>query len=135
MISIQIVTNGNDKGPWLEEEGQLDTSLAAIAEKARAAGRPQLICLSPRKGYGLSLVVGGDETYMVFGGKGRRPMYCHSRGPTNDVTPYHLSYQGPHELPTPRRLIIPMEEGLRAVKEFVASGERPASITWEEMVP
>jgi hypothetical protein len=30
---------------------------------------------------------------------------------------------------------LPMEDGLRAVKEFIASGERPACITWEEMVP
>lgn len=62
-------------------------------------------------------------------------MYCHSRGPTNALEPIHLSYQGDYEMPTPRRLIIPMEQGLRAVRDFLANGKRPASITWEEMVP
>lgn len=135
MIKVQIVTNGSDKSPWLEDEREFDAAFVATTEQARETGKPQLIELRPVKGYGLSLVVGDAETFIVYGGKGRRPMYCHSRGPTDSQAPYHLSFQGPHELSTPRRLIIPMGQGLRAVKEFIANGQRPACITWEEMVP
>lgn len=135
MIKLHIVTHGDKVGPVIDDEAQFDAAIAAEAARARKAKRPQLIELRPVKGYGLSLAVGDDETYLVFGGKGRRPIYCHSLGVSKSREHDFMSYQGPHEVTMPRRMIIPLADGMRAVKEFIAEGKRPTGITWEEMVP
>jgi hypothetical protein len=135
MIEIQILPSDEARSPWLSDEREFEAALAATAAKARSAGRCQFITLSPRKGYGLSLSVGSDETFLVFGGKGRHPAYCHSRGNTEAIEPTHVTYQGESQMTIQRRIIIPWELGLRAANEFVVAGERPTCITWEEMVP
>jgi hypothetical protein len=134
MIKVQILPSGDVTSPWLSDVREIEAALMAIATQARAAGRTQFVTLSPRRGFGLSLAVGSDETFLVFGGKNRHPMYCHSRGDTEAFEPMFVSYQGEVEMSTPRRLIVPMELGLRAVNEFIVAGERPACVTWEEMV-
>jgi hypothetical protein len=135
MINIQILPGDEAETPWLSVEREFEAALAAVTAQARAAARSQFITLSPKRGYGLSLAVGSEETVVVFGGKNREPMYCHSRGDTEAFEPMFVCYQGDIEMSTPRRLIIPMELGLRAAREFLVAGKRPTCITWEEMVP
>ena len=48
MIKLQIITRGDVKGPWLENEADFAAALAAITDEARAAGKLQLIEPRPK---------------------------------------------------------------------------------------
>jgi hypothetical protein len=46
--------------------------------------------------------------------------------------PDFVCHQGSVEVTIPRRLVVPIDVGMRAVTEFAATGARPTSVTWEE---
>jgi len=135
MVRIEIEFREGADNAHVDNEAQLDASLTAIADAARSAGQMHLIGLGTEAGKSLSLVLGGDETVLIFGYPGRKPMYCHSLGTGQGLEPQlQCLHLGKIPMGIPRRLVIPMEQGLRAAREFAASGERPNSVEWEEMV-
>lgn len=79
-----------------------------------------------------------SSTETVFGfdyGHGNPPYYV-SKGISNEVEPVmmtcYLAFA--HHTEFPRKfVIIPVADGVEAVKEFIGSGELPTCNTWEEV--
>ena len=135
MVKLQIVAREKAKPASVATEDELDAALAMWTAAAQAAGRLHLVQLSTQAGTSLSVALGGTETVLIFGRRGRKPPYCHSRGTGKAIEPVLVCHaMGQHEMEIPRHLVIPTARGLAAVKEFAAAGKRPTSIQWEEMI-
>jgi hypothetical protein len=135
VVKLQIIAREKAKVAWIATEDELDAALVVWTAAAQSDGRLHLVQLNTKSSTSLSVALGGSETVLIFGSRGRKPPYCHSRGEGKAIEPVLVCHaMGQHEMEIPRRLVIPMARGLAAVKEFAATGERPTSIQWEEMI-
>lgn len=82
----------------------------------------------------ITMVVGGDETVLGFDHGHQNPPYYASRGVSNANEPMmacHLMFQ--HHTVFPRKYVVPMVDGVEAVRQFLDSGDLPTCINWEEV--
>jgi hypothetical protein len=112
----------------------VDKVIASASEEARANGLLNIIFLEADNGNYMSLVVGGDETVLGFNYGHQDPPYYASKGRNKSDKPVMTAYMYPdHHTEFPRKWVIPMKEGLLAVREFCETGELPSCIEWTEV--
>ena len=124
-----------DAGPLkVEDDNQLDEVLRTATEEARKRGTLGAILIEAANGNIITMVVGGDETVLGFDYGHHDPPYYSSRGPSNEDEPIltcQLTFQ--HHTEFPRKSVIPIADGVKAVRQFLHSGNLPACINWEEV--
>lgn len=124
-----------DAGPLkVEDDNRLDEVLRTATEEARKSGTLGAILIEAANGNVITMVVGGDETVLGFDYGHHDPPNYSSRGPSNEDEPIltcRLTFQ--HHTEFPRKCLIPIADGVKAVRRFLDSGDLPACINWEEM--
>jgi hypothetical protein len=124
-----------DAGPLkVEDDHQLDEVLRTATEEARRHGTLGAILIEAANGNVITMVVGGDETALGFDYGHHAPPYYASRGPSNENDPIltcQLTFQ--HHTEFPRKHVIPLADGVKAVRQFLHSSDLPACINWEEV--
>jgi Immunity protein Imm1 len=77
----------------------------------------------------LTMVVGGDETALGFDDCDHRNLRCYaSRGASDAVAPIMACYVAMHHhTEFPRKNVIPLSDGFRAVRQFLDSGRLPTA--------
>jgi hypothetical protein len=118
----------------VEDANQLEKVLDAEAEEARRRGVLGAVLLEAANGNVVTMVVGGDETVLGFDYGHHNPPYYSSRGPSNADEPMltcFLTFQ--HHTEFPRKYVIPVTDGVKALRQFLDSGDLPTCINWEEL--
>jgi len=125
----------DDAAPLTVEDGsQLEKVLNAETEEARRRGVLGAVLLEAVNGNVITMVVGGEETVLSFDYGHHNPPYYSSRGPSNADEPMltcFLTFQ--HHTEFPRKYVIPVTDGVKAVRQFLDSGDLPTCINWEEV--
>ncbi len=111
------------------------TKLALAGEEAVALGRPNIVFVTVSNGNTMSLVVGArNETVLDFVYYHKNPPYFASRGDVDDVQPCFVAFVGlVHHTEFPRRNVVPMDLGMRALNDFIKDGELPLAVDWIEV--
>jgi hypothetical protein len=130
-----LITILGDKPPILVDDGiQLDDALRDAANEARTRGKLGAILIEAANKNCMTMVVGTTETVLSFDYAHRNPPYYASKGNSSEDEPVMTCYLSfAHHTEFPRKFVIPLMDGIAAVKEFVDSGELPTCITWEEV--
>jgi hypothetical protein len=125
----------DDAGPLkVEDDNQLDEVLRTATEEARKRGTLGAILIEAANGNVITMVVGANETVLGFDYGHHRPPYYSSKGPSNENEPIlacQLTFQ--HHTEFPRKCVIPIADGVKAVQQFLHSGDLPDCINWEQV--
>lgn len=133
MIDVSVRVHDDEEVVRVASSDELDRVLQSAGDEARTRGRLNIIVLEAPNGNELGMVVGGDETVLVFTYGHRNPPYCASRGPAIDARPVMTCYVGlVHHTEFPRTYVIPYATGLAAAHAFAGSGALPSSVAWIE---
>lgn len=133
MVKIRFKWREDVPAKTLLNEQELDASFVEVARNARSAGQRHLVELQAENGNTLSIALGGEDTVLVFGCPENDPPYFTCRGVEGTLHPVLVCYSlGTHHTEVPRWFVIPLEQGMRGVKAFAATGERPSEGTWQE---
>jgi hypothetical protein len=133
-MALQVRIRDDAESLTVEDSSQLEKALHAEAEEARRRGVLGAVLLEAANGNVITMVVGGEETVLGFTYGHHNPPYYSSRGPSNADEPmltclltfhYHAEF--------PRKYVIPVSDGVNAVRQFLDSGDLPTSINWEEV--
>jgi hypothetical protein len=130
-----LITILDDRPPVAVDDGvQLDDALRDAANEARARGKLRAVLIEAANKNSMTMVVGSSETVLSFDyGHGNPPYYV-SKGTSNEDEPMMVCYLSfAHHTEFPRKFVIPLMDGIAAVKQFVGSGELPTAITWERI--
>ena len=125
-----------ENGPPLEATSvaELDQMIASAAEEARRLETPNIIFIKASSGNEISMVVGSPETVLAFTYGHLDPPYYASKGKSREEAPVFTAFVSMnHHTEYPRKWVIPLSDGMRAVREFVNSGDLPTSIEWETL--
>ena len=133
MVKLQLQWQEGVPDKTLASEAELEGALQELASNAKAAGRPILVGLEAENGNSLSIALGGVETVLIFGRPNADPPYLTRRGVEETLDPVFDCYSlGVHHAEIPRWFVIPLEQGMRGLREFAATGELPSEGTWVE---
>ena len=104
------------------------------ADEACTSGILTAITIDSENGSHLVIVLGEDETVFTFDSARGVPPFYASRGEGNKDEPIFTCYLNfEHHSEFPRKSVIPMAEGWRAVQEFVDCTALPKCVNWEEV--
>jgi len=133
-MALRIRIRDDAEPLTVEDVNQLEKVLDAEAEEARRRGVLGAVLLEAANGNVVMMVVGGDETVLGFDYGHHNPPYYSSRGASNADEPMltcFLTFQ--HHTEFPRKYVIPVTDGVKAVRQFLDSGDLPTCINWEEL--
>ncbi len=117
----------------VKDSTQLDEALGQAAEEARKRGILGAVQIEAGNGNIITMVVGGQETVLGFD-SGDLNSYYASKGPSDAVEPLMTCYfMMCHHTEFPRKYVIPVADGVRAVHQFLDSGDLPTCINWEQV--
>ena len=130
-----LITILDDKPPITVNDGlQLDDALRDAANEALARGMLGAITIETANKNYMTMVVGSTETVLTFDYGHLNPPYYASKGISSEDEPVMTCFlYFAHHSEFPRKYVIPLTDGIAAVKEFIGSGELPTCITWEEV--
>lgn len=113
---------------------QLDEALGQAAEEARKRGILGAVLIEGANGNTITMVVGGDETVLGFDYGQPNPCYYASRGASDADAPTMTCYfTMQHHTEFSRKYVIPVGDGVKAVHQFLDSGDLPTCIKWEQV--
>ena len=132
---ILQVTVREGKAPvTVSDASELDRVLQAASEEARAHKMMGAVLIKAESGNVITMVVGGEETVLSFDSGHLNPPYYASRGTSDCDEPKLTCFaQFQHHSEFSRKYVIPLEDGLRAVRQFLCSGDLPTCIKWDEV--
>lgn len=133
-VALQIKIREDAQPLVVEDDNQLDEALRTAAEEAQKRGTLGAVVIEGANGNVIMMVVGSDETVLSFDYGHHNPPYYSSRGPSNSDEPIltcQLMFQ--HHTEFPCKYVIPIADGVKAVRQFLHSGDLPACINWEEV--
>lgn len=117
----------------VEDTTQLDKALAQAADEARKHGLLGAVRIEAGNGNVITMVVGGQETVLGFD-SGDLSSYYASKGASDAVEPVMACYfMMSHHTEFPRKYVIPVADGVKAVHQFLDSGDLPTCIKWEQV--
>lgn len=112
---------------------QLDKALGQAADEARKDGLLGAVRIEAGNGNVITMVVGGQETVLGFD-SGDQNSYYASKGASDAVEPVMTCYfMMSHHSEFPRKYVIPVADGVKAVHQFLDSGDLPTCIKWEQL--
>jgi len=126
-----MIHDSDDRVLLTSKDGLFEILDAAAAE-ASAQSLLNVIILTAENGNELTLVVGSAETVVGFTDFGPPMLHYASVGAAQTLAPVLTAYLGlRHHTEFPRRCVIPSSHGIAAAGEFLDTGVRPSSVTWE----
>ena len=133
-MTLRITTHEGRPAVLVKSSIELQQVLLSAKTEAQQRGMLNCIFIEAENGNKISMVLGEDETVLGFDyGHGDPPYYA-SKGAAEGDEPVVTCYIGFwHHTEFPRRHVIPLADGIRALQEFQKSGELPSSIQWEKV--
>lgn len=131
-----VVTNGEGMDVFVESEDQLVDALGEMDGAARRSGELVVAVLAADidavdTPY-LSLVVGGDESVLVYEAGVDGPESGFSAGShTGDVAPVFARY-GTGTTEFQRWMVVPKHAAMAAARELFRTGTRPTNVAWAD---
>lgn len=117
----------------VRDASQLDEALGQASNEARQHGLLGAIRIEAGKGNFITMVVGGQETVLGFDSGDLNADYA-SKGASDAVEPVMTClYMMSHHTEFPRKYVIPIGDGVKAVHQFLDSGDLPTCIKWEQV--
>jgi len=134
-MALRIEIRQGESPLTVGDATQLDEALAQAAEEARKRGMFGAVRMEAENGNVLIMVVGGDETVLSFDDYNDHDLRCYaSRGASDADKPIMTCYLAMHHhTEFPRKNVIPLSDGAKAVRQFLDSGGLPTCISWEEV--
>jgi hypothetical protein len=77
----------------------------------------------------LCIVIGREESHVLFHSATSSPPILSSLGPWDDDEPIEFTYQE-QESSVPKRFTVPIEDAREALRLFYQTGTRPDNIAW-----
>ena len=117
----------------IRDATHLDEVLRTASEEARVTKKLNGVTIESDNGNRLLVVVGSNESVLVFNYGGEDPPYYASKGASDNHEPLmtcYIAFQ--HHTEFSRKHVIPFVDGVRAVHEFLATDDLPRCINWEE---
>ena len=133
-MALQIRIREDVEPYEVEDDVQLDEVLGTATEEARRRGILGAVLIEAANGNVVTMVVGAHETVLGFDYGHHEPPYYSSKGPSDENEPIlscQVAFQ--HHTEFPRKCVIPIAEGVKAVRQFLRSGDLPDCIIWEEV--
>lgn len=133
-MQLRVTIHDNAEPATAADRNQLETILKSASDEAQAKNMLGAVILEAENGNLITMVVGGQETVLGFEFDHLEPPYYASRGESDEDQPVltcFLTFE--HHTEFRRRNVIPYADGLKAVAEFLDSGELPTYINWEEV--
>src|SRR5215469_1981875 len=128
-MALRITTRDDQPPTTVSGIRDLDDILNAASEKARSGSRLNGLVVEADNGNRLLVVVGSEETVLVFNDGGPNPQYYASKGSSSDADPIFTCYiTGQHHTEFLRRNVISYADGLQAAREFLESNALPVCI-------
>jgi hypothetical protein len=133
-MTVRVRIHDNTVPTTVNDANQLLAVLTAASEEARTKNMLAAVMIEAGNGNFITMVVGGEETVLGFDyGRPNAPYYA-SKGVSDDDDPImtcYLTFQ--HHTEFPRKFVIRYVDGLKAVTQFLDSGELPMCITREQV--
>jgi len=132
-VSLRITSHEDGPSVVIGNAVQLDEALRTASEKARTEKKLNGVIIEANNGNRLLLVVGSEETVLVFNFGGEDPPYYASKGMSNNDEPLmtcYITFQ--HHTEFPRKHVIPFADGVKAVHQFLDTDDLPTCVNWEE---
>jgi hypothetical protein len=134
MITIRASIHDDEPDLVLPSIEALDAALDAASVEAKAKGKLNIVTLSAPNRDWLSLAVGSEETVVGFNYGHGDPPYFASLGNSQSDEPFLTAFVGlVHHTELSRRWVVPLATGRQAARDFLSTGERPSSLTWQEL--
>jgi hypothetical protein len=131
-MALRIKIRENAAPLTVEDATQLDAALQQAAEQARKRGMLGAVLIEAGNANIITMVVGGDETVLGFDYGEPNPRHYASRGISGADEPTMTCYLTMHHhTEFSRKYVIPVADGVKAVHQFLDSGDLPTSINWE----
>jgi Immunity protein Imm1 len=133
-MALRIKIREGEAPVTVKDAARLDEVLAQVTEDPRRRGILGAVLIEADNGNVVTMVVGGDETILGFDYGEPNPRYYASRGASDADAPTvtcYLTMQ--HHTEFPRKYVIPVADGVRAVRQFLHSADLPTCIKWEEV--
>lgn len=132
-MKIPVSVHENEAATVAESSDEIDALIESAADEASSLDRLNIISFTAPNGNYVSLVVGSDETVVIFTYSHHCPPYYASKGSSEDETPVLTAFVAlKHKTEFPRKWVIPLEQGIAAVHGFTEIGELPETIEWVE---
>jgi hypothetical protein len=134
-MALKIEIRQGEAPLTVKDATQLDEALGQAAEEARRRGMLGAVLIEADNGNVLTMVVGGAETVLGFDDHDEQNLRCYaSRGASDAHEPIMTCYLAMHHhTEFSRKNVIPLSDGVKAVRQFLDSGGLPACISWEEV--
>ena len=134
-MALRITIRDGESPLTAKDATQLDEALGQAAEEARRRGNLGAVLMEAANGNVITMVVGSDETVLGFDDHHHQDVRSYaSRGLSDADEPVMTCYLTmQHHTEFPRRYVIPLADGVKAVREFLDSGGLPTCINWEEV--
>jgi hypothetical protein len=133
-MALRITTRSDAAPITVRDSNQLDEVLSGAGEEARKCKVLAGVLIEADNGNTITMVVGGNETVLSFDHGHRNPPYYASKGASDADAPIMtclLTFQ--HHTEFRRKYVISVDDGAKAVRQFLDSGELPTCIKWEEV--
>ena len=118
----------------VKDAAQADEALGHATEEARRRGILGAVRIEADNGTTITMVVGGNETVLGFDYGEPNPRHYASRGTSDADAPMMTCYLTmQHHTEFPRKYVIPVADGVKAVHQFLDSGDLPPCIKWEHV--
>ena len=133
-MPVRITIHDCTEPTTVGNRNQLTAALEAASDEARAKNMLSAVILEAENGNSITMVVGGEETVLGFEYGHLDPPYYASKGQSDEDEPLltcFLTFE--HHTEFQRRYVIAYADGVKAVAEFLDSGNLPTCINWEEV--
>ena len=134
-MALKIKTRVDAAPLAVEDATQLHEALRQAAEEARKREILGAVLIEAGNGNVITMVVGGDETVLGFDDFSDPDLRCYaSRGASDADEPIMTCYLAMHHhTEFLRKNVIPLSDGVKAVRQFLSSDGLPKCISWEEV--
>ncbi len=134
-MALKIEIRQGEAPLTVRDATQLDQALAQAAEEARKRGMLGAVRIEAGNGNVLIMVLGGDETVLSFDYFSDHDLRCYaSRGASDEDEPVITCYLAMHHhTEFLRKNVIPLSDGVKAVRQFLDSDGLPTCISWVEV--
>jgi hypothetical protein len=133
-MALRIIIRDDAAPLTVTNSSQLNEALERASDEARRRKLLGAILVEADNGNFITMVVGGEETVLGFDyGNQDAPNYA-SRGSSDSDVPLMTCFMTMrHHTEFPRKYVIPVADGVEAIRQFLDSSDLPTCINWEEV--
>lgn len=131
---MKLTVYSNEPAIHLNSLDDIDSFIKSAGKEANSEGIINVISFEAANGNSISMAVGTRETVLNFVFQHNNPPYYASKGNSDDTFPVMTTYlMKEQHTEYPRKHVISIEEGIKAIHEFFEFSDLPKCIKWVEV--